>query len=65
MPKLKTNKGVKRRFKVTGTGKLVAFRAGRRHLLSKKRSKSKRQMRRPRLLAKLEADKLRPLLPYH
>lgn len=64
MPKLKTVKGVKRRFKVTGRGKVVGFRAGRRHLLSGKRAKAKRQMRRARVLAKVEADRLRTLIPY-
>jgi len=64
MPKLKTNKGVKERFKVTGRGKLVGFRAGRRHLLAAKRAKLKRQMRRQRVLTAADTETLRPLLPY-
>lgn len=64
MPKLKTVKGVKRRFKVTASGKLVRFRAGKRHLLRGKRAKAKRQMRRPQVLAKLEAKRIRGLIPY-
>ncbi len=64
MPKLKTLKGVKRRFKVTGTGKVVGFRAGRRHLLSGKRAKTKRQLRRQQTLATVEHRKIKALIPY-
>lgn len=44
MPKIKTRKAVKARFKVTATGKLVRNRPGRRHLLTKKSSKRKRSL---------------------
>ena len=46
MGKLKTHKGVARRIKVTGTGKVMRFRAGRRHLLTGKSAGRKRRMRR-------------------
>jgi len=49
MPKFKTHSGTKKRFKVTGTGKLVHEQTNRRHLLESKSS------RRTRALA-LEAD---------
>lgn len=65
MPTLKTVKGVKARIKVTGTGKLLGFRAGRRHLLGGKRGKIKRQMRRTQLLSRADERKVRALLPYH
>lgn len=64
MPTLKTVKGVKARFRITRTGKVLAFRAGRRHLLSGKRSKIKRHLRRPRRLSAVETGKVRPLIPY-
>ena len=64
MPKMKTVKGVKGRLKVTGTGKLLGFRAGRRHLLTGKRGKTKRQLRRRVTLAAVDVRKLRTLLPY-
>jgi large subunit ribosomal protein L35 len=64
MPKLKTVKGVKGRFKITGTGKLLARRAGKRHLLGSRRRKTKRQLRRPKLLAAVDTKKLRSLIPY-
>lgn len=52
MPKMKTKKSLKRRIKVTGTGKLMHFREGRRHLLSGKRSKRRRKLRRAKLVPK-------------
>jgi large subunit ribosomal protein L35 len=65
MPKLKTRKGVKKRFKITKTGKVLRKKAGRRHLLTKKSRKRKRGMNRP---AKVENRRFRKtikrLLPY-
>lgn len=52
MPKMKTNKAVKARFKVTGTGKLVRNRPGRRHILTKKASKRKRHLRKQAVVDK-------------
>lgn len=45
MPKNKTHSGTRKRFKVTGSGKLRRERAGRRHILEKKSSKLKRRLR--------------------
>jgi large subunit ribosomal protein L35 len=42
MPKMKTNKAVASRFKVTASGKLLRRHPGKRHKLSKKTSKNKR-----------------------
>lgn len=64
MPKMKTVKGVKDRVKVTGTGKLIRFRAGRRHLLTGRRAKLKRHMRRAGLVSPTESRKIKSLLPY-
>jgi large subunit ribosomal protein L35 len=47
MPKLKTHKGVKKRVKVTGGGRVRRHKAGARHLLAGKSSKRKRALRRP------------------
>lgn len=44
MPKMKTRKAVAARFKVTGTGKLVRRRPGKRHILTKKSSNRKRHL---------------------
>lgn len=52
MPKMKTKKALSGRFKVTGTGKLQRARPGRRHILTKKTPKRKRQLARPGLVDK-------------
>jgi large subunit ribosomal protein L35 len=44
MPKNKTHSGTKKRVKVTGTGKLLAERAGKRHLLERKSSTLTRRL---------------------
>lgn len=44
MPKMKTRKAVKSRFKVTGTGKLKRTHPGRRHILTKKSANRKRKL---------------------
>ena len=51
MPKQKTHSGAKKRFKVTGTGKILRRRAPKAHNLEKKSSKLKRSFRRPAPLA--------------
>lgn len=50
MPKMKTKRAVVARFKLTGTGKLKRTHPGRRHILTKKTSKRKRQLARPGLV---------------
>ena len=64
MGKLKTHKGVAKRFKRTGTGKLMHGRAGRRHLLSGKSAKQKRPMRHQTQVAKVNQEALERLMPY-
>lgn len=44
MPKNKTHSGSKKRFRVTGSGKLTFQRAGKRHLLERKSSRQTRRM---------------------
>ena len=44
MPKLKTHKGAAKRFKKTGTGKIMRHKAGLRHILSSKAKKRKKQL---------------------
>lgn len=50
MPKMKTRKAMKARFKVTGTGKLKRTRPGRRHILTKKSANRKRSLAKARLV---------------
>ena len=50
MPKAKTNKSVAKRFRVTGTAKLKRNKTNKRHLLSARTTKRKRQLRRSEIL---------------
>jgi len=52
MPKMKPKKAMLARFKVTGTGKLLRTKPGRRHILTKKASKRKRRLRKNALVDK-------------
>ncbi|NGX28453.1 MAG: 50S ribosomal protein L35 [Candidatus Anoxychlamydiales bacterium] len=54
MPKMKTNKAVQSRFKVTGKNKLKRTKPGRRHLLCKKSSKRKRHLKKQTLVNKAQ-----------
>ena len=64
MPKLKTRKSAKKRFKKTGTGKYLHFKAGRRHILTKKSSKRKRRLRGATVTKATERARLDAALPY-
>ena len=64
MPKLKTNRGAAKRFKVTGTGKVKAKRGFARHILTKKATGRKRKLRSPKHLEKMDQKRARALLPY-
>jgi large subunit ribosomal protein L35 len=50
MPKMKTHKGAKKRFSVTGTGKVRRLKAYKSHILTKKSAKRKRNLRRPAIV---------------
>lgn len=64
MPKLKTSKSARKRVRFTKTGKIKHFKAGRRHLLTGKRSKRKRLLGKQGFVAKGEAKSIEKLLPY-
>jgi large subunit ribosomal protein L35 len=49
--KMKTHKGAAKRFKATGSGKVRRYKANKSHILTKKTSKRKRQLRRGALVA--------------
>jgi large subunit ribosomal protein L35 len=51
MAKMKTHKGAKKRFKVTGSGKVKRMKAFKSHILTKKTAKRKRRLRQPGLVA--------------
>ena len=64
MPKMKTHRGAKKRFKLTGTGKILRMRAYKSHLLTKKSSKRKRRLRKRALVESVDAKHIRRVLPY-
>lgn len=64
MQKLKTNKGARKRLKITKNGKLMRYKAGKRHILTSKSSKRKRKMRRCVEILGMEAKITKKLLPY-
>jgi large subunit ribosomal protein L35 len=64
MPKLKTHRGAAKRFKKTGTGKIVRASAFKRHILTSKTTKTKRHKRGTRVVADQDDAKLQRMLPY-
>ena len=63
MPKMKTHRGAAKRFKRTGTGKLVRRHGNKQHILTKKSSKRKRKLRQSALVSSAEAKRLLQMLP--
>lgn len=64
MPKLKTKSGAKKRFKVTGTGKIKRKKAYKRHILTKKETKQKRRLGHAATVKKVDEGNVKPMLPY-
>jgi translation initiation factor IF-3 len=64
MPKLKTHKGASKRLRVTATGKIKRSKAFGSHLLTKKSSKRKRNLKKSTLVVKSEFKKMKEMLPY-
>ena len=64
MPKLKTNRAAAKRFKKTGTGKLKRNKAYKRHILTKKTTKKKRDLRKAAMMDKTNEKVMKKILPY-
>jgi large subunit ribosomal protein L35 len=64
MPKMKTHRGAAKRFKKTGTGKIVRSHANKRHILTKKSSKRKRRLRKPAIVGSADKHRLEQMLTY-
>ena len=64
MPKLKTKSGAKKRFRMTGTGKVKAKHSGKRHGMIKRTSKFVREARRPLILSQSDDRIVRKYMPY-
>ena len=62
--KAKTRKSVAKRFKVTGTGKLLRRKQGKRHLLQKKSAKRKRSLGKACLAHKADVPRIKESLPF-
>ena len=64
MPKLKTKKAAAKRFQKTGTGKLKRNKAYKSHILTKKTTKRKRNLRKSTITDKTNEKNMKKILPY-
>lgn len=64
MPKLKTHKATARRFRVSGSGKLMRTRQGKSHLRRNKSARAKRDYDEMFVVSKVDAPRIRKLIPY-
>jgi large subunit ribosomal protein L35 len=64
MPKMKTNRGAAKRFKATGTGKIRRSKAFTSHILTKKSTKRKRNLRKSGLITAADTKAVKRMLPY-
>ena len=64
MPKIKTNKAVKKRFRITKNKKVLARGSFRRHMMTDRSSKKKRQSRKLRQVDRTDRKRIIALLPY-
>ncbi len=64
MPKMKTSKAAAKRFKAPGTGKLKRNKAYKSHILTKKTTKRKRNLRQPAITDKTNVKNMKKILPY-
>ncbi len=64
MPKIKTNRGAAKRFRKTGTGKIRRNKAYTSHILTKKTTKRKRDLRQSIIVTKADERNVAQLIPY-
>ena len=64
MPKMKTHKGAAKRFRKTGTGKLKRAKAFKSHILTKKSTKRKRNLRKDIVTDATNSKVMKKILPY-
>ncbi len=62
--KMKTTKAAAKRFKITGSGRIVAYGAGHSHKLSKKSMKRKKRLLKKRAVEKEDLKNIKAVLPY-
>ncbi|MFO8100793.1 MAG: 50S ribosomal protein L35 [Dehalococcoidia bacterium] len=63
MPKLKTNRSLKKRFRVTGTGKIMRSKMGKSHLRRRKSKRTKRSYSRDFVLSDADQRRIKAVLP--
>ena len=64
MPKIKTHSGAKKRFKLTKTGKVKRAHAFKSHILNKKTTKRKRNLRKVVIADVTNVAKIKKMIPY-
>ena len=64
MPKIKTKRGAAKRFKTTGSGKIVRNKAFANHILTKKSTKRKRNLRKSTLVSSANSKQVARMIPY-
>ena len=64
MPKMKTKRAAKKRFKKTGTGKLMRAGAYKQHKLEHKHPKRRRRARKNKIVSKSDEATIKALVPY-
>ena len=64
MPKMKTSRAAAKRFKLTGTGKLKRNKAYKRHILTKKSTKNKRNLRHAVMTDETNVKNMKKIIPY-
>ena len=64
MPKMKTKSGAKKRFKMRAGGSIKRSQAFKRHILTKKTTKSKRQLRGMTAVVAADVKSVRAMMPY-
>lgn len=64
MPKMKTHRGAAKRLKVTGSGKIKRSKAYKSHILTKKSSKRKRNLRQSGLVSSGDMKRIKKVIPY-
>ncbi|MFU0799270.1 MAG: 50S ribosomal protein L35 [Xylanivirga thermophila] len=64
MPKMKTKRGAAKRFSLTKSGKVKRGKAYRSHILTKKSTKRKRNLRKTGYVNAAEAKNIKQLIPY-
>ena len=64
MPKMKSHSGAKKRFRMTGTGKVKRGHQGKSHILTKKDTKRKRRLRTGTYVSSTQEKTVKGLIPY-